>query len=116
MKLKSVILGFVISVVIILLILFIMALLTYFTGISDSVTNVCVYIGMAFGVLLGAFFAAKSSGKKPLFNAMAVSIVCIAFLIILSLVMNGKIDFNMHFVAALIGCLLAGFFGAVIGK
>ena len=116
MKVRSVLSGTLIASVIAVLAVIIMAVISYFTGINASAVNVCVYAGAALGVFIGAFSAARTCGSKVLLNSMSVSVLCIAVLMILSLAMNGRINFNMHFIAVVLGAVFAGFLGAVTGK
>lgn len=116
MKLRSVLSGTLIASVIAVLFVVIMAVISYLTGINDSAANVCVYAGAALGVFMGAFSAARTCGGRILLNSMSVSVLCMVILMILSLVMNGRINFNMHFLAVALGVFFAGFLGAITGK
>ena len=113
MRICSVLCGVLIAIVISAALIFITALLSYFTPISEGMSNVIVYIGAALGILLGAISAVRTSESKALFHAMSVSIL---FLWIISFSVNGGIHFDMHFLAVTLGALFSGFLGAIIGR
>mgnify|MGYP004478521217 CR=1 FL=1 len=116
MRIRSVLCGVLIAIVISAALIFITALLSYFTPISEGVSNVMVYIGAALGILLGAISAVRTSESKALFHAMSVSILFLVLLWIISFSVNGGIHFDMHFLAVTLGALLSGFLGAIIGR
>ena len=116
MKIRSVILGTVVFSVVTALVFFAVAVVSYFTDITASLTNILFYIGTALGVFLGAVSAARNSGTKVLFNSLAVSVMCILILVAVSFAVNGKVKMDMHFLTVSLASLLSGFLGAVAGK
>ena len=116
MKLRSIVLGSFVSAAMIMLFIVIISVLLYFTQMNDSAANICVYAGAALGVFAGAFVSAKTCGGRVLLNSMSVSVLCVIALIVISLIMNGRVNFNMHFWAMILGSVFAGFLGAVLGK
>lgn len=116
MKLKAVIFGAVTAAAVTAAVVFAAALFSYFTDINEAVSSICVYIGSAAGVFLGSFCAARSGGGKVLLHAMAVSIICIAAIVIISLAINGRVNFDMHFWCVSFGSIISGFLGALAGR
>ena len=116
MKLRSVFSGILITVLISVLVILAISLLSSFTALSGGAAGVCVYAGLALAILLGAFRTARTCGGRVLLNTMAVSIFSIVLIMCLSLLLNGHINFNLHFLAVVLGSLFAGFLGAVLGK
>ena len=116
MKLRSVVFGFSITAAITVLTLIILTVLMYFTNISDSAGNICMYAGTAAAVIAGAFFAARTADGKILFHSLSVGVLFIISLILISLAVNHKVTFNAHFLAVAAGSLLSAFTGAVLGN
>lgn len=116
MKLRSVLLGFFVTVALTVVTVVILSVLMYFTNISDSGGNICIYAGTAAAVLAGAFIAARTADGKAFFNSSSVGILFIISLMLLSVTINHGVKFNMHFFAVTAGSLLASFVGAVAGS
>lgn len=116
MKIRSVLLGTIISVFVILLLFLTVSVISYFTDVSASLTNILFYAGAAFGVFFGAFVAAKNCNGRVLFHSLAVSVLCLILLVVVSLTVNGKVNTDMHFLSVVLGTLFAGFLGALLGK
>lgn len=115
MKLKCVCLGTIISFVVTFAAVFLIAVAEYSTGITEGAAGVCAYISAIVGVFFGALFSAGKSGTKALVNAMPVSLIYIAVIITASLILNGRINTDIHCWSLMAGVVLAGFLGAVCG-
>ncbi len=116
MKFRWILSGTLIAFIITAALIFVTAAVEYFTGLSENAAGICVYAATAVSVFCGAAFSAGKAGTKALFNAMAVSVIYIAAVIIISLVINGRINTDMHCASVIMGALLAGFLGAVCVK
>ncbi|MDO5396794.1 MAG: TIGR04086 family membrane protein [bacterium] len=116
MKLKCVCLGTVISFVITFAAVFLIAAAEYSTGMTEGAAGVCAYISAIVGVFLGSLFSAGKSGTKALVNAMPIPLIYIAVIIAASLILNGRINTDIHCLSLMTGVILAGFLGAVCGQ
>ena len=116
MKLRSVVIGFLIAVIFSTAILFILALLSYFTSVDEGIISASVYAGAAVSIFIGALYAARTCGSKILLNSLSVSMIYLAALATISLIIHHGIVFNMHFAAVIASGLGSGFLGAVVGK
>ncbi|MCH5210942.1 MAG: TIGR04086 family membrane protein [Oscillospiraceae bacterium] len=113
---KSVIKGSVFSVLITMFIILILALLSYFTGISENVVSICVYASVIIGVLMGAIAVSRAVSGKVFIHAMLVCVMYLAVLVGISAIFNKGITVNSHLFAITGGIFASGFLGSVIGK
>lgn len=116
MKLKCVCLGTVMSFVITFVAVFIIAAAEYSTGMTEGAAGVCAFVSAIVGVFFGALFSAGKSGTKALVNAMPIPLFYIAVIITASLILNGRINTDIHCLSLIAGVILAGFLGAVCGQ
>lgn len=116
MKLRWICIGTVVSFAVTFAAVFVIALAEYSTGMSEGAAGVCAYASAIAGVLVGAVFSARKARTKALLNAMPVSGIYIVVLIAVSLVLNGRINTDIHCISMMAGVILAGFLGAVCGQ
>jgi len=114
--LKGIIAGSALSFALTFVFVFIIALLEYFTGMSEGAANICAYIAAAAGVFAGALLSAAVSGQRALLNAMPVSLIYIAAIITATLIFRKSINTDIHCISLFAGIVLAGFLGAVAGQ
>ncbi len=115
-NIKGVIKGSIFSILVTMLIIFILSLLSYFTGISETVVSACVYASVAAGVLLGTIAVSRAAAGKAFIHVMLVCLIYLAVLVGISALINKGIAFNSHFFAVVCGTFAAGFLGLIIGK
>lgn len=116
MKLRWICIGSLMAFAVTFAAVFIIALAEYSTGMSEGAAGVCAYASAIVGVFAGALFSAGKARTKSLLNAMPVSVFYIAALIVASLVLNGRINTDIHCISLMAGVILAGFLGAVCGQ
>lgn len=113
---KGVIKGTFFALVVTFVIIFILSVLSYFTGIGENVISICVYASVVIGVLLGTIAVSKAASQKAFIHSM---LVCILYMLILagvSFLINKEISLNTHFLAITGGAFAAAFLGLIIGK
>lgn len=113
MKLGWTAAGVLVSAALTFLLVFIIAVLEFYTGLSEGAAGLCVYAAAALSVFAGAVLCVSKAGSKALPHAMAVAFVYIAAMLIASLAVNGRISTDIHCISIIAGVLLAGFLGAV---
>lgn len=116
MKLKCICLGTVISFIITFAAVFLIAIAEYSTGMTEGAAGICAFISSIVGVFFGALVSSLKSGTKALVNAMPVSLIYIAVIIAASLILNGRINTDIHCLSLMAGIILSGFLGAVCGQ
>lgn len=94
MNMKGIFRGTLIALIIAVLVLVGAAAAAYFNLMGERVAGIAVFAGAAVGVFAGAYNAAKTAGNKKLFNALAVSVIFMAVLLLVSSVIGGGVTFN----------------------
>lgn len=113
---KGVIKATVFSLLITFAVIFILALLAFFTSISENVLLGCAYGAVGVGVLLGAILVSKAVQQKALIHALLMCIIYAVVLTGISFVLNGMPMFNSRLALIIIGIFATGFLGSIIGK
>lgn len=116
MSIKAILKGAVTALAVTAVFIMAMAAILYFSDIDEGTINIGVYAGTAAGVIAGAVIAAKSAGRKVLFNCLLTGIIYLAVMAILTLIIKGGIFFNYHFFTVVGGVIACSIFGAVIGR
>ena len=104
---KGVIKGTIFAILVTFVIILILALLSYFTGIDETVI---------IGVILGTIAVSKAANSRAFVHAMLVCALYLIVLIGISLIVNNGIMFNTHFLAVIGGTFASGILGCIIGK
>ncbi len=115
-NIKSILKSSFFSILVTMVIIFILALLSYFTGIGEGVVSALVYAAVAAGALLGTIAVSKAAGSKVFIHSMLVCVIYLAVLVGVSVLINRGVSFNSHFFTMTAGVFCAGFLGCVIGK
>lgn len=95
---------------------FVISLLSYFTGISETTLTAMVYISVVVSVFIGSLIAAKVTGSKPLLHSLLLTVIYYAVLVAVTVAINGTIVPNSHFATMTAGIFAAGILGAVLGR
>lgn len=106
MNIKGILRGTLIALVFAALVLVGAAAAAYFNLASERAAGVAVFAGATVGVFFGAFCAAKTADGKKLFNALAVSVIFMAVLLVISFILGSGMSFNAV-KAALFGSVAA---------
>ena len=99
-----------------ILFVFIISLLSYFTGAAETTLTIMVYVSVVLSVFFGALICVKSADGKALLHALILSAVYYAALVAVTLLINGAITTNSHFFTMTAGIFESGILGAVLGK
>lgn len=98
------------------LLVFVISLLSYFTGISETTLTITVYVSVVLSVFIGSLIAAKVTGTKVLLHSLLVSVIFYALLAAITFLINGTLVLNPHFFTMTAGIFASGILGAVLGK
>ena len=96
---KGVIKGTIFAILVTFVIILILALLSYFTGIDETIIT-----------------TGKAANSRAFVHAMLVCALYLIVLIGISLIVNNGIMFNTHFLAVIGGTFASGILGCIIGK
>lgn len=113
---KGVIKGTIFAILVTFVIILILALLSYFTGIDETIITTGVYASVIIGVILGTIAVSKVANSRAFVHAMLVCGLYLIVLIGISLIVNNGIMFNTHFLAVIGGIFASGILGCIIGK
>lgn len=116
MNIKGIFLGTLYAYIISFIFLLLGAALIYFNILSEQYVIPGVFFGIALGIFVGAFGAAKTCESKVLVNALSVSFLFSLIFFAAVLIMNGGIPTQSRIPAVICGSFAAGFIGAVAGK
>ena len=105
-----------ISIIIIFVLVYILAVISYTTGISNSTLTVCVYLSAIFSVLIGTLISARICDTKPLISSLITGLVFYAVILGITFILKHNITFNTHFFAMSAGIFATSVLGAIIGK
>ncbi|MBQ3472129.1 MAG: TIGR04086 family membrane protein [Clostridia bacterium] len=115
-NIKAVLRASAISIGLTAVILFIVSLLAYFTSVSDTVITICAYAAVILGVMCGSALIAHGAAEKKLAHVALMCAIFAAVLITVSLILNGRLTFNVHTAGIIGGIIASAFLGAVIGN
>ena len=113
---KGMIKGTIFAILVTFVIILILALLSYFTGIDETIITTGVYASVIIGVILGTIAVSKAANSRAFVHAMLVCALYLIVLIGISLIVNNGIMFNTHFLAVIGGTFASGILGCIIGK
>ena len=111
---SAVVKGIIFALVITFLFICAASALSYFSLADESVVSVILFAGVMAGVFFGCLPVVRIGEHKKLLNGMMVGIGYLAAITVMSLIMNGGIEFNTHFITTAAGCLMAAFLSAVV--
>ena len=114
-NIKRIIKGSVISIVITLIALVIFASLLTYTSISESTIPTVTIIITVISILIGSSLCMSTVKKNGIINGILVGLIYIAFIYILSSVIEGNFALNLKSIIMIIGAIIAGAVGGIIG-
>lgn len=115
MNLRKILTGVFLSVVITFISVCLLAILVYFSDIQDRTVSAIIFALSAISVFLGAFLMARNIPGKGLLNGVVLALIYVLFLAAISLLVNGRISFNMSNFLRLISIIASGALGGILG-
>ncbi len=116
MSLRGILKGLFVSVIITAIVILIVSLIMYFSDVSESILSVVVYAGVGVAIITGSVICARISDSKILINCLCYSALYLLLLIMCSLIKDGDVLFNTHFLAISGATFACGILGAIAGK
>lgn len=114
-NIKKIIKGSVISIVITLIGLVIFASLLTYTSIAESAIPAVTIIITIISILIGSSLCMSTVRKNGIINGILVGLIYIAFIYILSSIIEGNFALNLKSIIMIIGAIIAGAVGGIIG-
>lgn len=115
-NIKGVIKASIFSLLITFVVMFVLALLAFFTSISETVLVGCAYGAVAIGVLLGSLAVSRAAQQKALIHSLLLCLIYAVVLMGISFCLNGMPMFSSRLIFIVIGIFGAGLVGSIIGK
>lgn len=114
-NIKKIIKGSVISIVITLIGLVIFAILLTYTSMSESTIPAVTIIITVISILIGSSLCMSTVKKNGIINGMLIGLIYIAFIYILSSIIEGNFALNLKSIIMIVGAIIAGAVGGIIG-
>lgn len=108
--------GIVLSVLVAIVTMLLITVVSYFCDVGVKVIDILMLVGLASGVLAGAFLVAKASEEKVGIYGLAVGLCMLIIFFVFSYFVNGRLVFNAHSISVICVCLISSFLGGVLGR
>jgi len=115
MSVKKIFIGTFLSLLISLILVCILAVVVYFSNISDRTISRVIFWVSCLSVFVGAIILAKNIESRGLLNGLLVAGVYFAILLVVSMLANGKVALSMGNILRLLSILASGGLGGVLG-
>lgn len=114
-NIKKIIKGSIVSIIITLISLLIFASLLTYTNVSESTIPTVTIIITIISILIGSSLCMSTVKKNGIINGVAIGLIYIAFIYLLSSVIEGNFALNLKSIIMIIGAVLAGGLGGIMG-
>ncbi len=115
MSIRKIFTGTFLSLLISAVLVCILAVVVYFSNISDRTVSAVIFAISAVSVFLGALVLAKNITSRGLLNGLALAGVYFAILFIVSLLANGIVTPSFSNILRLLSILASGGLGGILG-
>lgn len=115
MSIKKIFTGAIISLLISLLLGCVLAIVVYFSNISDRAVSGIIFGISCLSVLLGALILAKNIESRGLLNGIVLAGVYFGVLLVISLLVNGGVSLSASNILRLVSVIASGGLGGVLG-
>lgn len=113
LNVKGIVKGTSVSVIISFIFILALSVISYFVDVSNTVIDTAIFAGVVIGVFAGAYAVGKGSEQKKAINGLSVGLVYFAVLVLLSLLLNKGIAFNLKFIILALCCIIASLIGGI---
>lgn len=115
MSIKKILKGTLLSLLISLILVAILAVVVYFSNVSDRTVSAVIFAISCLSVFLGATILAKNIESRGLLNGLALAGVYFAILFVVSLLANGSVALSFGNILRLLSILASGSLGGILG-
>ncbi len=115
MSIKKIFTGTFLSLLISLVLVCILAIVVYFSNISDRTVTAVIFAISVVSVFFGALILAKNVESRGLLNGLVLAGVYFAILFVVSLLVNGTVAPSMGNILRLLSILASGSLGGILG-
>ncbi|MBQ7986355.1 MAG: TIGR04086 family membrane protein [Clostridia bacterium] len=115
MSIKKIFTGTFLSLLISLVLVFVLAIIVYFSNISDRTVSSIIFAISCLSVFLGALILARNIASGGLLNGLVLAGIYFAVLLLISILANGTVGVSMGNFLRLLSILASGGLGGVLG-
>lgn len=115
MSIKKIFTGTFLSLLISLVLVCVLAIVVYFSNISDRTVSGVIFAISCLSVFFGALILAKNVENRGLLNGIALAGLYFAVLLVVSLLVNGTVSVSPGNILRLLSILASGGLGGVLG-
>lgn len=115
MNIKKIFIGTFLSLLISLVLIFVLAIVVYFSNITERTVSSVIFAVSVVSVFFGAFILAKNITSRGLLNGLVLAGVYFAVIFLISLLVNGTVTPSVNNFLRLLSILAAGSLGGVLG-
>lgn len=115
MSTKKILTGAFLSLLISIILVFILAMVVYFSNISDRAVSGIIFAISCLSVFFGGLVLAKNIESRGLLNGVILAGVYFAILLAVSFLVNGTVSISPGNILRLLSILASGGLGGVLG-
>lgn len=112
---KSVLKGWIGSVLLTFIFLLILSLAMIKFELSENVYSIIFIVISVLSLVIGSVLAARINGEKGLISGALVGILFFIFIFVLSSIINGSFSFDMMQIYRMLGCTIVGAIAGILG-
>ena len=107
--------GIVFSIVLTAILIVIVALISYFSDISDKLISALLFIVSVSSVLVGAIFVTKSTSENGLMHGGIIGIGYFLVILVASIIAKRSFSMNTNLLTMMIANIAGGMLGGILG-
>ena len=115
MSIKKIFTGTLLSLLISLILVCVLAVVVYFSNITDRTVSAVIFAVSCLSVFLGALILAKNVENRGLLNGLLLAGAYFSILFVVSLIANGTVSTSTGNILRLLSILASGSLGGVLG-
>ena len=107
--------GIVFSIILTAILVVIVALISYFSDISDKLISALLFIVSVSSVLVGALFVTKSTSENGLIHGGILGIGYFLVILVASIIAKRSFSINTNLLTMMIANIAGGMLGGILG-
>ena len=114
-NLKAVFSGSLISLILTVILIFICAIIYYFSNISQSVVNLIIFFIVILSVFWGSFITSKNVSSRGFLYGLMTAVFYFIIIISAAFIINKNFSLSGNILSMLGGGICAGILGGILG-
>lgn len=115
LNLKGILKGIVFSLITTVVLVFVIALISYFTDIGDNIISILLFASSVISVFLGGVFVAKNSSRNGILHGGLIGLGYFVIILIASFVIKKQFDISPHLITMLLADICGAMLGGILG-